>query len=556
MIKVYEADEKLFANNGLKILHPLMADVTKKDNGDYYCEFKDTIDNLEYYQKGMIIRVPTRWGVQGFRCDNPIVTNKKVECKAWHLSYDAKNYIINNSYAVDSNCNVALSHFNSSTDIPSPFDTISDITAVTSTRVVRKTLWEVYEWLASEEKYGGHFFRDNWTLGIKKTIGEDRGIVLAHEKNISEIKVEEDWTNVCTKILPYTTDRDIAITLDDVYVETVEQLYDIPFSKVVKFENEIDKKEFETEDEYISAVKEWLGNKASEYLSDNSLPKVNYNVSALIQDVSDVGDIIRVKHPKCKVDIVTTVISVVYDAISDKYRSIEFGNFRNELKSISEKITEEAKQYTNVVLGDATSMLTEELRQATARINEVLGNSYVIYEGDKILIVDRLPKEDAVNVIRLNSGGIGFSRNGINGTFNSAWTIDGTMDMQAINVMNLTASMIKGGVLELGRVDNQSGRLEVYDTDGHLMAQLDKDGLRVNNVLTGDYVLMNAEVGFSGYNRNGVRVYWADGDTFHMQNAEVENQIKIAGKIKIVPVDIQATGTDSAHIGIGFVAMN
>ena len=100
-------------------------------------------------------------------------------------------------------------------------------------------------------------------------------------------------------------------------------------------------------------------------------------------------------------DIVTTVISVVYDAISDKYRSIEFGNFRNELKSISEKITEEAKQYTNVVLGDATSMLTEELRQATARINEVLGNSYVIYEGDKILIVDRLPKEDAVNVIRL-----------------------------------------------------------------------------------------------------------------------------------------------------------
>ena len=294
MIKVYEADEKLFANNGLKILHPLMADVTKKDNGDYYCEFKDTIDNLEYYQKGMIIRVPTRWGVQGFRCDNPIVTNKKVECKAWHLSYDAKNYIINNSYVVDSNCNVALSHFNSSTDIPSPFDTISDITAVTSTRVVRKTLWEVYEWLASEEKYGGHFFRDNWTLGIKETIGEDRGIVLAHEKNISEIKVEEDWTNVCTKILPYTTDRDIAITLDDVYVETEEQLYDIPFSKVVKFENEIDKKEFETEDEYISAVKEWLGNKASEYLSDNSLPKVNYNVSALIQDVSDVGDIIRV----------------------------------------------------------------------------------------------------------------------------------------------------------------------------------------------------------------------------------------------------------------------
>ena len=98
MIKVYDSNEKLFATNGIKILHPLKSEVTKIDNGDYYAELKDKIENLEYYQKGMIVRIPTPWGVQGFRCNNPVIKNNKIECKAWHLSYDSKNYLIADSY--------------------------------------------------------------------------------------------------------------------------------------------------------------------------------------------------------------------------------------------------------------------------------------------------------------------------------------------------------------------------------------------------------------------------------------------------------------------------
>ena len=35
MIKVYDPAEKLFNHNGIKILHPLRADITKIDNGDF-----------------------------------------------------------------------------------------------------------------------------------------------------------------------------------------------------------------------------------------------------------------------------------------------------------------------------------------------------------------------------------------------------------------------------------------------------------------------------------------------------------------------------------------
>ena len=78
MIKVYDSTERLFNNNGIKILHPLRADITKIDNGDYFAELQDTIESLEYYQSGMIVRIPTPWGVQGFRLANPKVKNNKV----------------------------------------------------------------------------------------------------------------------------------------------------------------------------------------------------------------------------------------------------------------------------------------------------------------------------------------------------------------------------------------------------------------------------------------------------------------------------------------------
>ena len=269
MIKVYDSNEKVFATNGIKILHPLIAEITKKDNDDYFIELRDIVDNLEYYQEGMILRVPTPWGVQGFRCKNPSVKNNRVECTAWHLSYDAKNYIIRDAYSVDKNCNDALDHFNSSTDRPSPFKTISDITKTLSARMVRKTLYEIYTEFINPENYGGHWYRDNFTLGIKDNVGQDRGVVLAQNKNITDMQISEVWDDVCTKILPYTTDGEKAITLDDTYVELDEELYNVPYTKVVKFENELNKDDFASEEEFLNATKTWLEAQANSYLQKN-----------------------------------------------------------------------------------------------------------------------------------------------------------------------------------------------------------------------------------------------------------------------------------------------
>lgn len=552
MIRVYDATEKLFDRNGIKVLNPLFAEITKVDNGDYYIELEDILDNREYYQKGMIIRVDTKWnGIQGFRCDNPIIQNNRISCKAWHLFYDSENYIIADASAVNKNCNDALNHYNDNTDTESPFTVKSDIAAPIKTTVaIKKSLFAVFNELLTE--YGddkkGHWVRDNFNFAIDTSIEQDKGVVVAYNKNITDIKVEENWDNVCTKILPYIKDGDTEITLgegDEAYIEIFRDnglpIYKIPYTKAV---------EFKYPEEETMAKQEWLREQALIYLEANKVPQINYTVLAEIENISDVGEIIYVRHPKCfDFDIEARVIAIKYDAIREKYTSIEFGNFKKEIKNLANEVASIVETDIDVKNVESNALLRAELNKATTEINSVLSASYVINSGNEILILDKLPKEEAVYCLKINSAGIGFSSTGINGTFTSAWTIDGTLNMQAINVINLTASLIKGGTLKLGATNNSSGTFELYDNSNRLTALMDREGLTVY-AQNGDFVKLNAEVGFAGFNKDGIKVYWADGDVFRMKNAEVENEIKIAGKIKIVPV------STIENVGVGFVAIN
>ena len=407
--------------------------------------------------------------------------------------------------------------------------------------------------MISEDKYGGHWYRDNFILGIKSSIGEDRGVVLAQNKNITDMKISENWDDVCTKLLPYTTDGETSILLDETYMKLNEELYDLPYSKVVKFENQLKQEDYATYDEFLSATKTWLKEQGNNYLQKNKLPKVNYTVSAKIDNISDVGDVIYIKHPKCNVDIMTNVIGIVYDVNRDKYIKIEFGNFKKEIKNLSQQITEMAKNDAVTLVNDSKMLLEKELDDATAKINSVLGNSNVIYEGDKILVVDSLPKETAKYVIKISNGGIGFSQNGINGTFNSAWTIDGILDMQQINVINLTASLIRGGTLKLGGVNNASGTLELYDEANTLVGLMTKEGLKMYG-RDGSYVLINNEVGFAGYDKNDNKIYWVDKDEFHMKKSVVEEEITLCNKMRFIPITIYDNNGNMINDGIGLVS--
>ena len=394
--------------------------------------------------------------------------------------------------------------------------------------------------------------RDNWRIEIRQHMGQDRGVVLSYGKNIINIQSDERWDDVVTKLLPVGKD---GLLLPETWLEVTEQLYELPFTKVISFDqNEIDQEDFKDEEgepdeeAYNEALENDLRSKGLQHLEENKLPKVNYTLNAYLKDISDIGDTIHVKHPKCKIDLITNVIALDFDVISQRITKVEFGNFRKELRNLMETVHTAITEKVEKSAGDTTAKLEKELTEATNKIKDTLGGSYVIYEGSHILIVDKLPKEEAVNVIMINDGGIGFSQTGINGVFNSAWTIDGFMNMQNINVLNLVADMIKGGTLKLGSNLNESGILELYDASNTLICLVDRNGITVY-CKDGRMIKINAEVGFVGYDTDGSPMYWADQDEFHQRKSVIETEITIANRLRFIPI------TTDTNTGIGVVAL-
>lgn len=564
MIKVFNAEERVFTNNGEKILKPLKAVVLKEDNGDYELQLETRIEDKDYIVKDKIIVCDTPWGEQGFRIDNPQKKSNKITCTCKHLFYDTAFYLIADAYVVDKTCNDALDHLNNACDVVTPFTTISDIQTLNTCRIVRKSFEEAISTVL--ERWGGHLVRDNFNIAIRAKIGQDNGVTLRYGKNIQDIQVKEDWNDVVTKILPVGKD---GLLLEEQYITTSDLspneanyglVYDKPYTKTITFAQEIDEEALKEqytidgkldeeayEEAYNHALIDDLRTQAIEYIRKKCVPKINYSVKANINNVTDVGNTIEVYDERLNLNLITNVISVKWDCLQERYTEVNFGNFSNKLKNlITTTTTATKKEVKDVVSTDVVPQVEVKLQEAFNNIWSALDKSYCIYDGDQILIVDALPKDTAKNCIRLNSAGIGFSKNGINGQFTSAWTIDGTLNMQAINVINLVADMIKGGTLKLGNEFAQQGRLELYDEANTLIGEMNANGLTMY-AKDGSYIKINNEVGFAGFDKNGNKIYWADGAVFRTNKFVANEEVTIGGKIRILPIK---TGT---HNGIGFV---
>lgn len=552
MIKLFNSTDISYSTNGEKIIIPTKAKVHKEDNGDFYLDLETNLDYINYIVQGNIVVANTPQGEQAFRISNVTSTRKKITAKCYHIFYDSENYLIADSYVVDKSCNDALDHLNSATDTTSPFTTLSDITSINSFRCVRKSLYEAIQTVL--ERWGGHLVRDNWTIKIMSSIGQDNGVTIRYGKNLKSITCDANWDDVVTKLMPVGKDGILLNAVDsnqDLYVYSGVS-YSIPFTKTISFEQDINVEDYETEEAYIQALVDDLLLQADDYVNNNCYPKLNYTLKANIEKITDIGDVIEVIDERLGISLLTNVISYDYDCILEKYTELEFGNFTQKLSNLMSNINTTTQTAITEANQNLQITLSSELQEAQDNIWNALGSSYCIYEGDKILIVDTLPKEDATNVIMINNGGIGFSQTGINGTFQSAWTIDNVLNMEQINVINLTANLIKGGTLKLGSNLNQNGNLEVYDTANNLIAELNNNGLKMYGA-DGSYILMNNSVGFAGYDRLGNQIYWVNGDEFHQKKSVVEQEITLCNKVRFIPITLYDGNNNITNDGIGLV---
>lgn len=551
MIKVFSPTDRDFSTNGDAVIKATRAVVTKVDNGDYFLTLECGIEYAPYIKANNIIVVDTPQGQQGFRLEANIeTTGSKIRAKAWHLYYDGESYIIADSYVVDKNCNAALNWLNDATDNPSPFTMSSDVQTIASFRCVRKNLNEAIDVVLS--RWGGHLVRDNFNISIKNVIGEDNGVIIQYRKNLKEIAVSEDWSNVCTKVLPVGKE---GFLLDELYLYSDIQ-YEIPYTKVVSFEQEnIVEEDYNTEAEYKAALREDLIAKATAYLEVAQYPAINYSLSANMDKITDVGDVVEVFDERLGLSLSAAVISFEYDVILGKYVNIEFGTQAQSLGDLMSGISAQIQTAITENNENLTINIQAAVEVAVARIWQALAASYVIYTGDAITIVDSLPAESATHVMRLDENGLSFSSDGIRGNFIKAWGLDGKLDFATFEAVNFTADLIKGGVYKLGSNYNSNGRLEIYNSANDLIGELNKDGLTAYGQDGSRFIASDAD-GIKIIDSNGSTIWGIEGDTTRAKKSQVDEELSIGGKLRFLPIQTVDGDNNITNDGIGILPIN
>lgn len=428
MIKIFDSNETNFSTNGNIAIEPLKCiEIKKKSlngwevNVEVPIKFKDYIKQ----DKLCVVKTKSKINPQAFSINNISYTTNKIVFTAEHIAFRSRDYFLIDCRPTNMSGNNALNYINERTDNNSPFHVISDVENLNTAYLIRKNLLEAWEII--EEKWGGTFDFDNYTIYFKNKIGNDNGEIVSYKKNLQDLKVYEDWSNVITKLYPVGFD---GIMLPEKYLQS-EIEYDKFYTRSISFETDLEFEE-QTEENLINELRE----KSTAYLNENQYPKVSYEITSNIIQNVEIGDTIHVKHPL--VTLETEVQEYEYNANSYELQKLIFGNYDRDVKIKFNSIKQEISNTVNKI-----SKQDEVIAGQTNIINNLNKNGHVYIDDNEMFILDSLPKETAKNVIRIGLGGIGISRNGIEGPFITAITGEG-INGDTITTGTIRTSRIEG----------------------------------------------------------------------------------------------------------------
>ena len=183
-----------------------------------------------------------------------------------------------------------------------------------------------------------------------------------------------------------------------------------------------------------------------------------YKDIALLERVN-LCDTVTVEYPTLGVSATAKCVKTVYDALKNRYTSIELGEARTNIADTIAGQQQEIEQLPE------SSAFQEAVSSATGWITGNRGGYVVIRDSngdrqpDEILIMDTPDIQTAQKVWRWNNGGLGYSSNGYNGPYTTAITQDG-----AIVASFITAGILNGSIIKTGRIQGQTegGLILIY----------------------------------------------------------------------------------------------
>ena len=594
---IFDSASQDFTSNGLgRLTDCISCLVTEERNGIYEVELEYPITGVNYdkIQQGNIIVVShdeqkDRQPFIIYRVSKPI--SGIVTVNAHHISYRLTNVIVEPYTA--SNITDAMAGLSSHALTDNAFEFWTDIaSASTFENIVPKSAKALLGGTKGSilDVYGGEYQFDNLTVRLYRARGRDNHVKIRYGKNLTDIVAETETLDIYNAVVPFWKDSDGNVVYAPVVTSNggiLRNAYWRDENKTLITDENGTLFDFvyyvrqtvvmDLSDEFDDAPTEsQLKDRALQILNSNKpwIPKQNIKVDFIAlwqtEEYKDVAplervrlcDFVTIEYPALGVEATAKVIKVVWDALTERYESIELGESKTSFAEVIMADTDEKLADVPTV-----STMNDAIQHATDLITGGLGG-HVVFRYDangkptEILIMDTDSEATAVHVLRMNVNGIGFSSTGVNGPYTSAWTLDGRFVADFITAGTMSANRIQGGTLTLGGADNQNGVLVLYTSDNVEAARMDRNGFTVyDGTLSGGTLTAGQIVSGTWYSAPSDRIgtvmeYDPRGDWSDMElrrrDASTGTGLRFTAS-SIAPFVTNTYGLSSENNGLEFV---
>ncbi|HEW1482151.1 TPA: tail fiber domain-containing protein [Streptococcus pneumoniae] len=295
-------------------------------NGDFTLTVKYPISDSGIYQliqEDMLIKAATPvLGAQLFRIKKPVEYNDHLEITAYHISDDVMQRSITPVSVTSQSCGMALSRMVQNTKTAlGDFSFNSDIQ---DRRTFNTTETETLYSILLDGKHSivgtweGELVRDNFAITVKKSRGENRGVVITTHKNLKNYQCTKNSQNVVTRIHAKSTFKPEGAEKET----TIRVTVDSPLINSYPYINE---KEYENNNaKTVEELQKWAQSKFSNEGIDKVSDAIKIEAYELDGQVVHMGDTVNLKSWKHNVDAFKKAIAYEFDALKEEYISLTF----------------------------------------------------------------------------------------------------------------------------------------------------------------------------------------------------------------------------------------
>lgn len=326
MLYLLNKDVRTVRWNGEPLHEATSAIVKETMNGDFTLTVKYPISDSGIYQlikEDMLIKAPTPvLGAQLFRIKKPVEHNDHMEITAYHISDDVMKRSITPVSVTSQSCGMALSRMVQNTKTAlGDFSFSSDIQ---DRRTFNTTETETLYSVLLDGKHSivgtweGELVRDNFAMTVKKSRGENRGVVITTHKNLKDYQRTKNSQNVVTRIHAKSTFKPEGADKET----TIRVTVDSPLINSYPYINE---KEYENNNaKTIEELQKWAQAKFSNEGIDKVSDAIKIEAYELDGQVVHMGDTVNLKSWKHNVDVFKKAIAYEFDALKEEYISLTF----------------------------------------------------------------------------------------------------------------------------------------------------------------------------------------------------------------------------------------